>query len=99
MAYNITFSPEAQEELREIALYIQEYDPDKAIPFVDDIIDHFENTLGQFPESGILYLRGIRKLPYKKYTAFYVVDEAHLEVEIIHLIDLAKPLEARDVQL
>jgi len=40
-SYTITFSVDALEELREIALYIQSYNPEKAEPFVNDIIDHF----------------------------------------------------------
>jgi len=97
--FSVTFSSDAQEELREIALYIQSYDPEKAEPFVNDIIDHFVEVLGRFPESGKLYLKPIRKLSYKKYTAFYVVDEQRSEVEILHLVDLAKPLHARGIYL
>lgn len=97
MNYSINFSDEAQEELRDIALYIKSYNPEKAAPFVNDIIDHFEEVLGRFPKSGKIYLKQIRKLTYKKYTAFYVVDEEHIEIEIIHIVDLSKPLEARGI--
>ena len=99
MNYHIGFSEEAQDELREIALYIQSYNPDKAESFVNGIIDHFEEVLGRFPKSGNVYLKHIRKLTFKKYTAFYVVDEEHLEIEILHVVDLTKPLEARGIDL
>ena len=97
MKYQIGFSEEAQDELREIALYIQSYNPEKAEPFVNEIIDHFEEVLGRFPKSGKVYLKHIRKLTYKKYTAFYVVDEERREIEIIHIVDLTKPLDARGI--
>ena len=59
MNYSINFSDEAQEELRDIALYIKSYNPEKAAPFVNDIIDHFEEVLGRFPKSGKIYLKQI----------------------------------------
>lgn len=68
--YTITFSSDAQEELKEIAHYVQSYDPEKAEPLVNAIIDYFEEVLEAFPNAGNIYLKGIRKLTYKKYTAF-----------------------------
>lgn len=99
MSYRIVFSTEAEEELQEIALYMQGYDPKKAELLVNAIIDYFNEVLAVFPKSGKVYLKHIRKLTYKKYTAFYVVNEKLLEIEIIHLVDLAKPLEARGIDL
>lgn len=98
MNYTVVLSVDALEDLREIALYIQSYAPEKAAPFVHDIIDYFEDTLSQFPMSGVMYLKVIRKLTYKKHTAFYVVNEAESVVEILHIVDLAKPLAERGVE-
>ncbi|WP_181389807.1 type II toxin-antitoxin system RelE/ParE family toxin [Leucothrix pacifica] len=99
MSYTVTLSEDAFEDLREVAHYIESFAPEKAEMFVGDIIDHFENVLGQFPHSGKLYLKQIRKLTYKKHTAFYIVDDEYRSVEILHVIDLAKPLEERGIDL
>ena len=80
--------------MREIALYFQTYNPAKAEPFVNAIIDYFSETLGEFPNSGNVYLKDIRKLTYNKYTAFYRVNKSLEQVEVIHIVDLTKPLEA-----
>ena len=99
MGFSIRFTESAQEELREIALYIQTYNPDKAEPFVTSIIDYYSDTLAQFPKSGILYLKDIRKLNHNKLSAFYRINETIQIIEIIHIVDLTKPLEARNIEL
>ena len=97
MDYSVQYITSAQEDLREIALYIQTYNPDKAEPFVNSIIDYFSETLGEFPNSGKVYIKDIRKLTYNKYTAFYRVNKSLKSVEMIHVVDLTKPLEAREI--
>lgn len=99
MSYSIHFTGDAQEELREVVLHIQTYNPEKAEPFVDAIIDYFTDTLTEFPRSGRLYIRDIRKLTYKKHTAFYRVDEVNNHIVVIHVVDLTKPLEARSIEI
>lgn len=99
MNYTVTLSEDALEDLREIAHYIESFAPEKSELFVSDIIDHFESVLGQFPHSGKLYLKQIRKLTHKKHTAFYLVDDRRRIVEILHVVDLAKPLEERGINL
>lgn len=99
IGFTVRYTKDAQDELRELVLYIQSYDPKKAEPFVNAIIDYFNEILTDHPNSGKLYIKGIRKLAYKKYTAFYRVNEQKREVEIIHLVDLGKPLEARRIEL
>lgn len=99
MNYSVTFSKEAQEELRETALYIQKYNPAKADPFVNSIMDYFTDTLGEFPNVGVRYAPKVRKLTHKKHTAFYTVNEQQEEVFILHVVDLTKPLKARDIEL
>ena len=99
MNYSVTFSKEAQEELTETALYIQKYNPVKAVTFVNSIMDYFIDTLGEFPNVGVRYTPKIRKLTHKKHTAFYTLNEQQQEVFILHVVDLTKPLEARDIEL
>ena len=99
MNYSVSFSKEAQEELRETALYIQQYNPAKADSFVNSIMDYFTDTLGEFPNVGVRYTPKIRKLTHKKHTAFHTVNEQQKEVFILHVVDLTKPLEAREIEL
>ena len=99
MNFSVCYTKDAQEELREIALYIQSYDPVKAEPFVNSIIDYFDEILTDHPKSGKAYIKNIRKLTYKKYTAFYRFNKHRKEVEIMHVVDLAKPLEIRRIEL
>jgi len=99
MNYTTKLSEDALKDLEEVAHYVQSYAPEKAEPFVHEIVDHFEQVLSQYPRSGKVYLKHIRKLSYNKYTAFYIVDEETQTVEILHIVDLSKPLEARGIYL
>lgn len=99
MNYTTKLSEDALKDLEDAAHYVQSYAPEKAEPFVHEMINHFEAVLSQFPRSGKVYLKHIRKLSYKKHTAFYIVDEEAKTVEILHIVDLSKPLEARGIHL
>ena len=91
--------PQAEQELEDIAYYIAQDNPDRAIKFVRSLIAFFRKILSVYPESGVLYKSDIRKITYKHYTAFYFVDKKQHCVNIIHIVNLGKPLSARDINL
>ena len=91
--------PQAEQELEDITYYIAQDNPDKAIKFVQSLIDFFRKMLSIYPESGVLYKGNIRKIAYKHYTAFYFIDKKQQCVNIIHIVNLGKPLSVRDINL
>ncbi len=45
MNYSVNLSPEAEGELTETALYVQEYNPNKAQPFIQALLSYYIETL------------------------------------------------------
>ncbi|WNB74040.1 type II toxin-antitoxin system RelE/ParE family toxin [Methylomonas koyamae] len=48
MAYKILNSPQADRELEEIAVFIAQDNPTRAISFINDLLDSIENRLTDF---------------------------------------------------
>jgi len=99
MTYKITITKEALSEIAETVEYIERFNPLKALEVAEELKSYFKKTLSLFPRSGIVYDDQIRKLTHKKHTAFYFIDEDNQEIFILHILDLTKPLEARDIEL
>ena len=97
-AYEVKIMPQADEELEEIAYFITLDSPKASQRFVTELIVIFKQMLGSFPESGLVYKGDIRQFSYKGYTAFYRVNKLKKQVEILHIINLTKPLSARNIK-
>jgi plasmid stabilization system protein ParE len=90
MEYAVKIVPQARQELEDIAYFIALDNPAKARSFVKELVTSISNTLSTLPESGVIY---------KSYTAFYRVKKEEKLVEILHLVNLTKPLSERDIIL
>ena len=99
MQYFVQITPQAKQELSDIAYFIALDNPVRAKKFVKALVQSFSGTLSIFPESGMIYKQNIRKISHKGYTAFYRIKEREQQVDILHIINLSKPLSARDIDL
>ncbi len=90
----------AREDIRNIALYIAEDNPQAASDFRIAIEDARE-TLGTLPEIGSAYnfanteLKGLRMLPlrkFKKYLIFYRLNGEEDITEIVRVVHSARDL-------
>ncbi|MFZ2450043.1 MAG: type II toxin-antitoxin system RelE/ParE family toxin [Methylovulum miyakonense] len=65
MAYKLVISPQADRELEEIAVFIAEDSPARAILFVDELLDSVQNRLTEYPYIGKPYKSDKRMLFFK----------------------------------
>jgi plasmid stabilization system protein ParE len=97
-AYQVKIMPQADEELEDIAYFIALDSPQNSRRFVAELVAVFKNLLSGFPESGLVYKGDIRQFTHKGYTAFYRINTLKKQVEILHIVNLTKPLSARNIQ-
>jgi len=83
----VRFSPAAQADLMDIAIFIAEDNPRRALRFVDELERKCE-ALGQAPGIGTSRTElgeGIRVLPHGRYLIFYREANKGLRIErILH---------------
>ncbi len=96
--YNVEIMPQAENELFEIGYFITLNNPKNSQRFIAELVDVFTDSLSNLPEIGSVYQNDIRKLTYKKYTAFYRVNALKKRVEILHIVNLIKPLSVRNIE-
>lgn len=99
MAYTVNISDAADSDLEDIFYWIAQDNMDRAFTFLDELTESFMTRLGTFPLAGevVNEQKNIRKGSYKRYTAFYHVSEELKHVEILHVVNLGKPLEVRGI--
>ncbi len=80
---NINWTREALDRLEEIETYISKDSTDRAVKFVDDLIEH-ANILSDTPFMGRtvpeLGIQDIRVLIFKKYRIVYRVKKKSIEI-------------------
>ena len=99
MTFDIRFTEEAKAELTDITEYIARDSLPNAKRFIAEISEKYKTVLSVFPESGKVYKNEIRQISFRGYTAFYSVNEKQKTVYVLHIIDLSKPLEEREIDL
>jgi plasmid stabilization system protein ParE len=97
-AYEVKIMPQADEELEDIAYFIALDSPKASRRFVTELVAVFKQMLGSFPESDLVYKGAFRQFSHKGYTAFSRVNALKKQVEILHLVNLTKPLSARNIK-
>ena len=97
-SYKVVITQCANKELAEIAYFIALDKPQVIKRFIKELGENFINSLSTSPEIGVVHQGDIRKLTYKKYTAFYRVNALKKRVEILHIVNLTKPLSARNIE-
>ena len=90
MDYKVIISPQADQELEEIAVFIAEDNPNRAISFISEILESIENRLASFPNIGKPYKNDHRMIVFKGYIIFYTVDEKNKQVNVSHILNPAK---------
>lgn len=98
--YQVRYTENARQDLEEIFSYIAMESLENALSFADELKTHLDDALSVFPNGGTLHnkAKGVRKHSYKGYTAFYHVPTEAV-VEILHVVNLGKPLSVRGVDL
>ena len=94
----VSFSPGARDDLMEIAVYIAQDNPTRALTFVDELEDRCIH-LGTAPGIGTVRPelgRGIRMLPHGRYLIFY--REAHGVLRIERIIHSARDTGGGDFE-
>lgn len=97
--YQVIYSEPAENDLYDIIDYRAQYNLEKALAFADELQQSFTQTLSEFPNAGTIHKTGatLRQFTHKPYTAFYEVQDDRQEVHIFRVLDLTKPLEARNI--
>jgi plasmid stabilization system protein ParE len=97
MEYLVKIMPSAQDNIEDIIYYIALDSPTRATSVTKELVTSISNTLSTLPEGGIKHKGNIRKISYKGYTAFYRVKKHEKLVEILHFVNLSKPLSNRGI--
>ena len=83
----VRWTPEALNDLNEIEIFISEDNPERAITFVDELIDFGEN-LSNFPEKGTQEKwttdKTIKEFYYKGYTFIYELFPDEVRIHEVH---------------
>ncbi len=85
MIYSLITTKQAKQDLKNIAKYIARENPIRAMTFIDEMEKYFEERLVHLPHSAKLVTNTIRMLPYKRYGAFYLIDETENLVKVLHI--------------
>jgi toxin ParE1/3/4 len=95
----VSFSPAARDDLIEIAVYIAQDNPTRALTFVDELEDRCID-LGNAPGIGTARPelgKGIRLLPHGRYLIFY--REAHGGLRIERIMHSARDVGDDDFEM
>ena len=85
MSYKIIISDASRQKLKQIATYIAQDNPAKAINFIDEMQASFRQALAIMPYSGREIKPQLRMLPLKRYNIFYQVNEAERSVYVLDI--------------
>jgi toxin ParE1/3/4 len=94
----VTFSPVARDDLMEIAIFIAQDNPTRALTFVDELEDKCAE-LGRSPGIGTMRPElgdGIRMLPHGRYLIFY--RETNRAVRVERILHSARDIAGDDFE-
>lgn len=96
--YEVRYTQTAMQDLNDIADYIALDNLERAILFITELENNVNDVLSVFPHGGYLHnkTKGIRMKSHKCYTAFYHVKNDDV-VEVLHVVNLEKPLSVRGI--
>jgi len=95
--YQIELTFQADKDLEDIAYFIALDSPKRSKVFIAELVKAFKNLLEVFPETGKVYKNDVRQFSHKGYTAFYRIHKQEKRVEILHVVNLGKPLSERNL--
>ena len=84
---NVRWTYEALEDLDEIEAFIAEDNPERAISFINELLD-FGDSLGNFPEKGVQAKwtsdASIKEHYYENYTFIYEITKHEVIIHEVH---------------
>lgn len=85
----IKLTKKSRIDLQAIEDFIAEDNPSRAKSFVEEIIQSFISTVGEFPLSSPIYNRhkSIRRFIFHSYNVYYHFNEAKQEVTVLHVLN------------
>lgn len=98
MNYRVEVTQNARIWLKEIAKHIGQDNPERALRFIDEITDKFNQIFSLFPYSGQVLEESnfqweIRVWSHKNYISYYRVIEDTQTVEILYIFNASKSME------
>jgi toxin ParE1/3/4 len=85
--FKVKYMPEAIDDLRGIAAYIAQDNPDRALTFISEIEQRTNRTLSSAPKAGTVYEGETRFFPVSGYVALYEVDDDQKVVNVLHIVN------------
>lgn len=82
--YEVIMSGKARQDIKDIAQYISKDNPERAVSFVEDLVNNFSKKTSLYPKSGIKRGKFYYSV-HKKYLIFYRIFGKQIYVaHIIH---------------
>jgi toxin ParE1/3/4 len=85
--FTVKYMPKAIGDLREIAAYIAQDSPIRALTFISEIEERTNNTLSLAPKGGTVYKGETRFFPVSGYVVLYEIDESSKTVSVLHIVN------------
>jgi plasmid stabilization system protein ParE len=85
--FTVKYVPKAIEDLRAIAAYIAQDNPDRALSFISEIEERTDRILSLAPKSGTVYKGETRFFPVGGYVVLYEIDENRKTVTVLHVVN------------
>ena len=85
----IKLTKKSRIDLQAIENFIAEDNPSRAKSFVEEIIQRFISTVGEFPLSSPIYnhQKSIRRFVFHSYNVYYHFNETKQEVTVLHVLN------------
>jgi toxin ParE1/3/4 len=87
--YTVKYMPAAIDDLRDIAVYIAQDNPRRALSFIDELERSTSDLLATAPLSGRIYKNETRYFPIGRYVMLYEVNKRKKLVEVFHIVAAA----------
>ena len=84
--YKVIKSEKAEEDFENIIEYIALDNPYKALSFVQEMIDRFENLISTFPRAGKKY-KDVYLYVYQGYYLFYDIKDDIQTIELLRVVN------------
>jgi len=87
----IKLTKKARIDLQAVENFIAEDNPSRAKSFVEEIMQSFISTVGEFPLSSPLYnsQKSIRRFVFHSYNVYYHFNQAEQLVTVLHILNAA----------
>ncbi len=94
--YQVFISEQADTDLENIAEYIAQDNPYRAISFTQQMLDSITSQLSSFPDLGIGYFDSAY-IPYKNYLVFCDINRGSQMIWVTHIINSAQYTAYKDL--